>query len=149
VNLAWGARDIQADKYFHRKRRNRVKRHETFRCLTTTAEHHALPKTEHERESKRRHDETKYFSVPGCAGSESPTVMVITSTSGVIPMRAAEGSKRVLVTMPPQVRRWLEQTAQYNGSTLSGETVRAIRQCMERESIRPQQERERRAAAAE
>ena len=42
-------------------------------------------------------------------------------------MRAAEGSKRVLVTMPPQVRQWLEQTALYNGSTLSGETVPARR----------------------
>jgi hypothetical protein len=64
-------------------------------------------------------------------------------------MRAAEGSKRVLVTMPPQVRQWLEQTALYNGSTLSGEAVRAIRQCMEREPIRPPQKRERRADAAE
>jgi hypothetical protein len=67
-------------------------------------------------------------------------------------MRAAEGSKRVLVTMPPQVRQWLEQTALYNGSTLSGEAVRAIRQCMEREPIRQPQERvkrERRATEAE
>jgi hypothetical protein len=48
-------------------------------------------------------------------------------------MRAAAGSKRVLVTMPPQVRQWLEQTALYNGSTLSGEAVRAIRERMERE----------------
>ena len=67
-------------------------------------------------------------------------------------MRSAEGSKRVLVTMPPQVRQWLEQTALYNGSTLSGEAVRAIRQCMERQPARqPQQRvrRERRAVVAE
>ena len=67
-------------------------------------------------------------------------------------MRAVEGSKRVLVTMPPQVRQWLEQTALYNGSTLSGEAVRAIRQCMEREPTRRPQERakrERTVAAAE
>jgi hypothetical protein len=65
-------------------------------------------------------------------------------------MRAAEGSKRVLVTMPPQVRLWLEQTALYNGGTMSGEAVRAIRQCMERESIRSPQgpaRRQRRAAS--
>jgi hypothetical protein len=48
-------------------------------------------------------------------------------------MRAAEGSKRVLITMPPQVWQWLEQTALYNGSTLSGEAVRALRERMERE----------------
>jgi hypothetical protein len=64
-------------------------------------------------------------------------------------MKAAEGSKRVLVTTPPQVRQWLEQTALYNGSTLSGEAVRAIRRCTEREPIRQPQERERRADAAE
>ena len=39
--------------------------------------------------------------------------------------------------------------ALYNGSTLSGEAVRAIRQCMEREPIRPPQKPKRRDAAAE
>jgi hypothetical protein len=45
----------------------------------------------------------------------------------------AEGSTRVLVTMPPDVRQWLEEAALYNGGTMSGETVRALRERMERE----------------
>jgi hypothetical protein len=49
-------------------------------------------------------------------------------------MKAAEGSTRVLVTMPPDVRRWLEQTARYNGGTMSGEAVRALRERMQRET---------------
>jgi hypothetical protein len=50
-------------------------------------------------------------------------------------MKAAEGSTRVLVTLPPDVRQWLEQTARYNGSTMSGEAVRALRERMRRERI--------------
>jgi hypothetical protein len=49
-------------------------------------------------------------------------------------MKAAEGSTRVLVTMPPDVRQWLEQTARYNGGTMSGEAVRALRERMRREA---------------
>jgi hypothetical protein len=35
--------------------------------------------------------------------------------------------------VPPDVRQWLEQTARYNGGTLSGEAVRALRERMEHE----------------
>jgi hypothetical protein len=45
----------------------------------------------------------------------------------------AEGSTRVLVTMPPDVRQWLERAALYNAGTMSSETVRALRERMERE----------------
>jgi hypothetical protein len=48
-------------------------------------------------------------------------------------MKAAADSKRVLVTVPREVRQWLEETARYNGGTLSAEAVRAIRERMERE----------------
>jgi hypothetical protein len=48
-------------------------------------------------------------------------------------MKAAEGSKRVLVTCPPDVRQWLEDRARHNGGTLSSEAVRAMREKMDRE----------------
>jgi hypothetical protein len=47
-------------------------------------------------------------------------------------MKAVAGSKRVLVTVPREVREWLEETARYNGGTLSAEVVRSIRERMER-----------------
>jgi hypothetical protein len=47
-------------------------------------------------------------------------------------MKAATDSKRVLVTVPREVRQWLEETARYNGGTLSAEVVRSIRERMER-----------------
>jgi hypothetical protein len=46
-------------------------------------------------------------------------------------MKAAEGSSRVLVTVPPEVRKWLEESARYNGGTMSSEAVRAMRMAME------------------
>lgn len=39
---------------------------------------------------------------------------------------------RVLVTMPDDVKRWLKETARFNGGTSSGEVVRALRLQMER-----------------
>jgi hypothetical protein len=50
-------------------------------------------------------------------------------------MKAAADSKRVLVTVPLDVRKWLEQRARYNGSTLSAEAVRSMRDRMEREGV--------------
>jgi hypothetical protein len=40
-------------------------------------------------------------------------------------MKAAEGSSssRVLVTVSPDVRQWLEKTARFNGGTMSGERM--------------------------
>jgi hypothetical protein len=49
-------------------------------------------------------------------------------------MKAAADSKRVLVTVPLEVRQWLEERAKYHGGTLSGEIVRSARERMERES---------------
>jgi hypothetical protein len=51
-------------------------------------------------------------------------------------MKAAEGSSRVLVTVPPEVRRWLEERARYNGGTMSAEVVRSVRVRMEREAAK-------------
>jgi hypothetical protein len=51
-------------------------------------------------------------------------------------MKSAEGSRRVLVTCPPDVRRWLEETARFNGGTMSSEAVRALRRAMEAEAAR-------------
>jgi hypothetical protein len=48
-------------------------------------------------------------------------------------MKAAEGSRRVLVTCPPGVRQWLEDRARHNGGTMSSEAVRAMREKMDRE----------------
>jgi hypothetical protein len=46
-------------------------------------------------------------------------------------MRIAEDSRRVLVTVPTDVRQWLEVQTKYNGSTLSAEVVRSVRTRME------------------
>jgi hypothetical protein len=46
-------------------------------------------------------------------------------------MRAAEDSRKVLVTVPRDVRAWLEVQTKYNGSTLSAEVVRSVRTRME------------------
>jgi hypothetical protein len=48
-------------------------------------------------------------------------------------MKAAVDSKRVLVTVPRDVREFLEERARYFGGTISTEAVRAIREKMERE----------------
>jgi hypothetical protein len=48
-------------------------------------------------------------------------------------MKAAADSKRVLVTVPLDVREWLEERAKYHGGTLSTEVVRSLRERMERE----------------
>jgi hypothetical protein len=48
-------------------------------------------------------------------------------------MKAAPDSKRVLITVPRDVREFLEERARYHGGTISAEAVRAIRERMERE----------------
>jgi hypothetical protein len=51
---------------------------------------------------------------------------------------------RMLVTMPAEVQQWLRQYAEYNGGSLSGEVVRALREKMERAGVkdRPNRSRE-------
>jgi len=49
-------------------------------------------------------------------------------------MKKAADSKRVLVTIPIDVRQWLEERARYNGSTISAEAVRSMRDRVEREA---------------
>ena len=61
-------------------------------------------------------------------------------------MKAAEGSSRILVTVPPDVRQWLEESAKFNGGTISGEAVRSMRERMSREAAG---KRDRATAAAE
>jgi hypothetical protein len=51
-------------------------------------------------------------------------------------MKSTEGSKRLLITCPPDVRRWLEEAARFNGGTMTGEAVRAIRAQMAREGAK-------------
>jgi len=48
-------------------------------------------------------------------------------------MKAEASSKRVLVTVPLDVREYLEERARYHGGTLSAEAVRSVRERMERE----------------
>ena len=48
-------------------------------------------------------------------------------------MRAAANSERLLITIPSDVKRYIEETARHFGGTLSGECVRAIREKMARE----------------
>jgi hypothetical protein len=48
-------------------------------------------------------------------------------------MKAAVDSKRVPVTLPRDVRAWLEEGARYHGGTISAEATRSIRERMERE----------------
>jgi hypothetical protein len=59
-------------------------------------------------------------------------------------VKRAADSKRVLVTIPLDVREWLEERAKYNGSTISAEAVRSMRDRMERERA----EKDRAASAA-
>jgi hypothetical protein len=50
-------------------------------------------------------------------------------------MKAAADTKtRVLVSIPADVREWLEERARYNGGTISAEACRSIRERMEREA---------------
>jgi hypothetical protein len=51
------------------------------------------------------------------------------------------GSKRVLVTIPIEVKDWLQARAIYNGGTQSAEIVRSVR------SVRERMERETEARA--
>ena len=48
-------------------------------------------------------------------------------------MKAAADTTRVLITVPRDVRAWLEESARYNGGTLGAEAVRSIRERMERQ----------------
>jgi hypothetical protein len=48
-------------------------------------------------------------------------------------VKRAADSKRVLVTIPIDVRQWLEERARYNGATISAEVTRSLRDRMERE----------------
>lgn len=48
-------------------------------------------------------------------------------------MKAAPESQKVLITVPREVREWLEQRATYHGGTLSAEALRCIRERMERQ----------------
>jgi len=56
-------------------------------------------------------------------------------------MKKAADSKRVLVTIPIDVRQWLEDRARYNGSTISAEAVRSMRDRMEREGTAGKKDR--------
>jgi hypothetical protein len=47
-------------------------------------------------------------------------------------MKSAADSKRTLVTLPRDVREWLEERARYHGATMSAEIVRSVRERMER-----------------
>jgi len=47
-------------------------------------------------------------------------------------MKAADNT-RIMITIPPDARAWLEGRARYNGSTISGEATRCIRERQERE----------------
>jgi hypothetical protein len=49
-------------------------------------------------------------------------------------MKYTADSKRVLVTMPLEVRDWLQERAKYHGGSLSAEIVRSARERMEREA---------------
>ena len=48
-------------------------------------------------------------------------------------MKTSVDSKRVLVTVPRDVREWLEERARFYGGTMSAEAVRSMRERMERE----------------
>jgi hypothetical protein len=49
-------------------------------------------------------------------------------------MRKLSDSKRVLVSLPLEIRQWLEERGRYNAATISSEVVRAVRASMEREA---------------
>jgi hypothetical protein len=46
----------------------------------------------------------------------------------------AVDSRRVLVTIPVEVKDWLQERAKYHGGSLSAEVVRSARERMEREA---------------
>jgi hypothetical protein len=46
-------------------------------------------------------------------------------------MRKLIDSKRVMISLPNDVRRWLEARAQYNATTISAEIVMSLRARME------------------
>ncbi len=48
-------------------------------------------------------------------------------------MKHTADSRRVLITIPLEVRDWLRDRAKYNGGSLSGELVGSAREPMERE----------------
>jgi hypothetical protein len=60
-------------------------------------------------------------------------MIVTASIVECVIMKASVNSKRVLFTVPLDVREWLEERAKYHGGTISGEAVRSIRERMERE----------------
>ena len=47
--------------------------------------------------------------------------------------KAADAKLRVLISMPPDVRAFLQERARYNGGSLSAEVVRNAREKMEAE----------------
>ncbi len=49
-------------------------------------------------------------------------------------MKKAADSERILFTVPIDVAAWLRERAKFYGSSLSAETVRSIRERMQRES---------------
>jgi hypothetical protein len=51
-------------------------------------------------------------------------------------MKTAADSKRVLITVPLEVRKRLEERAKYHGGTIGAEAVRSVRERMEREKGR-------------
>ncbi|WMT70969.1 hypothetical protein [Bradyrhizobium sp. Ash2021] len=63
-------------------------------------------------------------------------------------LKAAVDSKRILVTVPADVRLWLEERAKYHGGTLSAEIVRCVRERMERELAKVALERAKERAVA-
>jgi hypothetical protein len=44
---------------------------------------------------------------------------------------------RLLITIPPEVRKWLQTNAKFNGGSQSGEVVRALREKMARIKSKP------------
>jgi hypothetical protein len=48
-------------------------------------------------------------------------------------MKAAAGSTRVLITVPRDVKEYLEERARYHGGTISAECVMSVRPRMARE----------------
>jgi plasmid stability protein len=61
-------------------------------------------------------------------------------------MKSAADSKRTLVNLPGDIRKWLETRAQYHGASMSAEVIMSLRAAMERDHAAPAN---RRANAAE
>jgi hypothetical protein len=51
---------------------------------------------------------------------------------------AKRSRSRLLVTIPDEILRWLREHARYNGGSVSGEVVRAVRAEMARIKSSPQ-----------